>query len=139
MAELELLNEIKAKAAKRKKTVVLPESHDDRVLLAAEKLVKENVASVITIGNEDQVRSKASELKVDLKGVRIIDPLKSEKHSDFSNSSTGFKSKFWRSHKLNIGPIWVFNFGAASNLTILFATHGFKFFLLDMSIALSIV
>lgn len=85
MAELELLNEIKAKASKRKKTIVLPESHDDRVLFAAEKLVKENVASVITIGNEDQVRSKASELKVDLKSVRIIDPLKSEKHSDFSN------------------------------------------------------
>ncbi len=85
MAELELLNQIKTKASKRKKTVVLPESHDDRVLFAAEKLVKGNVASVITIGNEDQVRSKAAELKVDLKGVRIIDPLKSEKHSDFSN------------------------------------------------------
>lgn len=85
MAELELLNQIKTKASKRKKTVVLPESHDDRVLFAAEKLVKGNVASVITIGNEDQVRSKAAELKVDLKGVRIIDPLKSEKHGDFSN------------------------------------------------------
>jgi len=85
MAELELLNQIKANASKRKKTVVLPESHDDRVLFAAEKLVKENVASVITIGNEEHVRSKASELKVNLQGVRIIDPLKSEKHSDFSN------------------------------------------------------
>ena len=85
MAELELLNEIKTNASKRKKTVVLPESHDDRVLFAAEKLVKENVASVITLGDEDTIRNKASELKVDLQGVRIINPLKSDKHSDFSN------------------------------------------------------
>lgn len=85
MAELELLNEIKNKASKRKKTVVLPESHDDRVIKAAEKLTKENVASVITLGNEENVRNKAEELKVDLSGVRIIDPVKSEKLSDFSN------------------------------------------------------
>ena len=85
MADLELLNEIKSKASKRKKTVVLPESHDDRVLHAAEKLEKEEIASVITIGNEEEVRAKADELKVDLKGVRIIDPLKSEKLSDLAN------------------------------------------------------
>lgn len=85
MAELELLNEIKSKASKRKKTVVLPESHDDRVIKAAEKLTKENVASVITLGNEENLRNKAEELKVDLSGVRIIDPVKSEKLSDFSN------------------------------------------------------
>lgn len=85
MADLELLNEIKTKASKRKKTVVLPESHDDRVLHAAEKLVKENVASVITLGNEQKIRDRAAELKIDLQGVRIIDPVKSEKHSDFSN------------------------------------------------------
>ena len=85
MAELELLNEIKSKAGQRKKTVVLPESHDDRVLYAAEKLVKENVASVITLGNEQKIRDKAAELKIDLQGVRIIDPVKSEKNSDFSN------------------------------------------------------
>lgn len=85
MAELELLNEIKTKASQRKKTIVLPESHDDRVLFAAEKLVKENVASVITLGNEETIRNKAEKLKVDLQGVRLIDPLKSEKHSEFSN------------------------------------------------------
>ncbi len=85
MAELELLNEIKSRASKRKKTIVLPESHDDRVIQAAEKLIKEDVASVITLGDEDKIRSKAKELKVDLQSVRIIDPGKSEKLSDFSN------------------------------------------------------
>lgn len=85
MAEIELLSQIREKAAQRKKTIVLPESHDDRVLQAAEVLVKEKIANVITLGNEDKIREDAKRLGVDLQGVRIIDPEKSEKLSDFAN------------------------------------------------------
>lgn len=85
MAEIELLESIKEKASKRKRTVVLPESHDERVLRAAEILTKENVCNVITIGNEEKIREDAQSLGVDLQGVRIIDPLKSDKLSDFAN------------------------------------------------------
>ena len=85
MAEIELLASIKEKASKRKKTIVLPESHDERVLKAAEILVKENVCSVITLGNENKIREDAQRLGVNLQGVRIIDPAKSEKLSDFAN------------------------------------------------------
>ena len=48
MPEIELLTQLRLKAAQRKKTLVLPESHDERVLRAAEKLTKEKIASVIT-------------------------------------------------------------------------------------------
>lgn len=85
MAELELLNEIKKKASERKKTIVLPESHDERVLKAAEVLQEQNIASVITLGNEEQIRKSAEKLSVNLRGVRIIDPEKSDILSDFSN------------------------------------------------------
>ncbi len=85
MPDLQLLKDIREKAKQRKKTVVLPESHDDRVLFAAEKITKENLASVITIGNEETIRAKAKELGVDLSGVRIIEPEKSDKFSDFVN------------------------------------------------------
>ena len=85
MSDIELLNQIRAKAAQRKKTLVLPESHDERVLLAAEILTKEKVVSIITIGNDEKVRSDAQKLGVDLKGIRIIDPEKSEKLGDFTN------------------------------------------------------
>jgi phosphate acetyltransferase len=83
--ELGIIDEILRKAAKRKKTIVLPESHDERVLKAAEILEKKNIASVITIGNEDKVRNDAAKLNVDLTGIRIIDPEKSEMLSDFQN------------------------------------------------------
>ncbi len=85
MAELNLIDSIKAKAAARKRTIVLPESQDERVLKAAEQLVKENICNVIVLGNEEKVRQDASNLGVSLTGVRVIDPVKSEKLSDFAN------------------------------------------------------
>lgn len=85
MAEIDLLEQIKEKAGRRKKTVVLPESHDERVLKAAELLIAQNVGGVITIGDEDKIREDAEKLGVDLKGVRIMDPVKSDKLSDFTN------------------------------------------------------
>ncbi|MAT59118.1 MAG: phosphate acetyltransferase [Ignavibacteriae bacterium] len=85
MAELELIRTIKEKASAKKRTVVLPESHDDRVIKAAGILSAEKIAQVITIGNEEKVRVSAKNLGVDLTGVRIIDPEKSEKLSDFTN------------------------------------------------------
>ena len=81
----ELINTIKEKAAGLKKTIVLPESHDERVLKAAEILVKEKIVSVITLGNDDTIRNEAKRLNVNLTGVRVIDPLKSDKLSDFTN------------------------------------------------------
>ena len=73
--ELKLLNEIKSKAKELKKTIVLPESHDERVIKAAEALTKEKLASVITLGNENKVRESAKKIGVNLEGVRIIDPM----------------------------------------------------------------
>ncbi len=80
-----IIQSIKEKASKIKKTIVLPESHDERVLKAAEILSKEKIASIITLGEENKIRENANKLAIDLTGVRIIDPTKSEKLSDFSN------------------------------------------------------
>ena len=85
LAELKIINEIKEKAQAVKRTIVLPESHDDRVLKAAEKLTKEGIAKVITLGNENKIRERANEIEVDISGVRIIDPERSEMASDFAN------------------------------------------------------
>lgn len=85
MGELKLLKEIQEKASKRLKTIVLPESHDERVLKAAEILTKKGIVKVITLGNEEKIREEAVKLSVDLQGVRIIDPTRSESASDFTN------------------------------------------------------
>ncbi len=82
---MELLKEIRNNASKRKKTIVLPESHDERVISAASVLASEEIANVITLGNEAKIRETAEKLGVSLQGVRIIDFEKSEKLSDFAN------------------------------------------------------
>ncbi|MFN3695377.1 MAG: phosphate acyltransferase, partial [Ignavibacterium sp.] len=82
---MELLNQIKDKARSRNKTIVLPESHDDRVLKAAEILTKEKICKVVTLGNPDKVKSDAQKLGVDLSGVEIVDHLTHPKFDEFAN------------------------------------------------------
>ncbi len=81
---LKIIDEIKEKASQKKKTIVLPESSDERVLKAAEILTKEKIVSVVTIGNEEEIKSKASRANVDLSGITIIDQLKSKNLDKFA-------------------------------------------------------
>jgi len=83
--EVKILKRIKIDAAKLDKTVVLPESHDERVIKAAGILTKEKIVSVITIGNEEKIRDDANKLSIDLKGVKIIEQEKSDKFEKFTD------------------------------------------------------
>ncbi len=85
MPEIEILQQIRERAAQRKKTIVLPESHDERVLRAAEILTQEKIAAVIALGNDEKIRNDAKKNGIDLQGIRIIDPEKSDRLSDFAN------------------------------------------------------
>ncbi len=83
--KIQVIEEIKTKAAKNRKTIILPESHDERVLKAAGILLKENIASVITLGNENKINDDIKKLGLNMNGLRVIDPEKSDKLSDFTN------------------------------------------------------
>jgi len=85
MIPSDLLNSIKQKARNSRKSVVLPDAEDERALKAARILADEHIATPILIGNEEEIRSRASSAGVALNGLRIIDPVKSEKLSDFSH------------------------------------------------------
>jgi phosphate acetyltransferase len=91
--EIALLKQIKEKAAKLNKTLLLPESHDERVLKAAEIIMNEGFAKVLTIGSEDKIQTDAQKLSVKLNGLKIIDPEKSEWFKDFSNSYYELRKK----------------------------------------------
>jgi len=82
---LKIIDEIKEKASQKKKTIILPESSDERVLKAAEILTKEQIVSVITIGNEKEIEEKASVANIDLSGIKIIDQFRSEHFDNFTN------------------------------------------------------
>ncbi len=55
---MSFINEIKEKAKKTIKTIILPETEDVRVLKAAEKIKNEAYANIILIGNEKDAKKK---------------------------------------------------------------------------------
>lgn len=65
---------IKERARLDKKTIVLPESTDKRTLIAAAKIVEEDIADIILIGNEEKIMDGAGWLEVDLTNVTVINP-----------------------------------------------------------------
>ena len=80
-----LLDEIKGKAIKLKRHIVLPDATDERAIRAARICVDEGLATISLIGNETEIMSKAKQIEVGLDRVRIVDPSKSEKASDFAH------------------------------------------------------
>lgn len=57
------------RAKSDKKTIVLPEGNDDRILEAARKIVDQGIADIIVVGNAEEIASKG----FDLEGVQILD------------------------------------------------------------------
>jgi phosphate acetyltransferase len=73
MFEYELIE--RAKAARRH--IVLPEGEDERVLRAADILLRRGVVELTVLGDLDGVRGRAAALGLDLDGAEIVDPLTS--------------------------------------------------------------
>lgn len=84
MAQSALLHSIKALAAKRKKTVVLPDATDERAIKAARILVDEGLAQPVLVGDESAIRAVAEAARVELGSIRIVHPPTSDCLSDFS-------------------------------------------------------
>ncbi|MDF0529544.1 phosphate acetyltransferase [Tsukamurella sp. 8F] len=70
MFEYQLL----ARARADRRHIVLPEGDDDRILRAAGRLQRREVADLTILGSESRVRARAAELGVDLEEVTVIDP-----------------------------------------------------------------
>ncbi|SEF67242.1 phosphate acetyltransferase [Caloramator fervidus] len=82
---MSLMEKIKAKAKANKKTIVLPEGSEIRTLKAAEIITKEGIADLILLGDEEKIADVASKEGVSLEGIRIINPLKSDKLEFYAN------------------------------------------------------
>ncbi|HRU45969.1 MAG TPA: phosphate acetyltransferase [Candidatus Marinimicrobia bacterium] len=83
---MKLIEEIRSQAQKCKKTIVLPEAHDERILKAAEILEKEGLARIILVGDPEIIGQHAREINVNLGSVGIFDPVQFEKLDDFINT-----------------------------------------------------
>ena len=81
---MSFIEEIKQRAKTQIKTIVLPEATDIRILKAAETVKQEGYAKTILIGDEEQVRKIAKQNTIDIEGIEIIDPLKSERTQEYA-------------------------------------------------------
>ncbi len=75
---------MKAAAKKEKKTIVLPEGEDPRTIEAAKKVVAEGLADLVILGDPS---------KVDVEGVKVIDPRTAEKHDEYAAAFAELRKK----------------------------------------------
>jgi len=66
-------------AKQKPKKIVFPEGEQEKILRAASKLVEEGIGFPILLGNEDRIKKLAEQANIDLKGIEIINPFRSDK------------------------------------------------------------
>ena len=71
------------RAAENRQRIVLPEGNCERILRAADILLRRGVADLTILGREDQVRALAAVNGLDLTWVEVIDPQNSPLLEDF--------------------------------------------------------
>jgi phosphate acetyltransferase len=81
-----IIDFIEKSAKANPKTIVYPELEDDRILKAAEIVSKKKSANIIILGNPDEVKKRAKDLKLDLSQVKVVDYEKSDKLADYTNT-----------------------------------------------------
>ena len=84
---------LKERAKKSIKTIVLPETEDMRTLEATDKILKEGVAKIILIGNEEEINKKAAEGGFDISGAQIVDPETSDRTQAYIDKFVELRAK----------------------------------------------
>ncbi|MEG1026835.1 MAG: phosphate acetyltransferase [Flavobacterium sp.] len=76
------------RARQHRKHIVLPEGNDERIIIAASRLLSMDVVDISIIGERKQIESKIAELGIafDFSKVNIINPKESELYEDYANT-----------------------------------------------------
>lgn len=75
------IENIKLRARANKKTIILPETGDIRTLEAAHKILEEDIANIILIGDKIAIKKKA--VGLDLSKATFVDPYDCDKLNDY--------------------------------------------------------
>ncbi|WP_311390431.1 phosphate acetyltransferase [Corynebacterium haemomassiliense] len=87
--ERQLVEQAKA----NRKHVVLPEGEDDRILQAADQLLKQGVAELTILGDVDDMNRRAADLGLDLTGAHLVNHLESELAEEFAAEFAELRKK----------------------------------------------
>ena len=91
---MNLLEHIVARAKSNKQRIVLPEATEERTLKAADRVLADDLADLILIGNPDELKTLAA--KWDLHNIdkaTIVDPLNNPKAEEFAELLAELRKK----------------------------------------------
>ena len=77
-------NDLIDRARARRRRLVLPEGAEERILRAAEVLLRRGVAELTLLGRPDEIARRTRELGVDVGDAQLVDPATSEWRDEFA-------------------------------------------------------
>lgn len=88
-----LIEELKIRVRENKKNIVLPESEDERVIRAAAKVIEQDFANIILVGDECKINEDAKKYGVDISKATIINPKTFNKSEEFAVQLAELRAK----------------------------------------------
>ena len=76
---MDIISSFKEKVRGKNLSVVFPEGRDERIIQAARRLKDEDIAQPIVLGKPEQLEATIEKARVDLDGIKTINPKKSDK------------------------------------------------------------
>ncbi|MGJ6962151.1 phosphate acetyltransferase [Streptosporangium sp. G11] len=90
--------------------IVLPEGEEDRILRAAEILLRRGIVDITLLGREDVVRRRIGDLGLDLSGVTVVDPLTSPLRESFAEEYAALRAHKGMTSELAVDAVADVNF-----------------------------
>jgi len=81
---MSIVDKFKSAARRKNLSVALPDGNDARTLRAAAILTAEGIAKPIVLGKADEIAALAATAGVDLDGIMIVDPAKSDRIEEYA-------------------------------------------------------
>ena len=91
---MDLVSQIIARAKANKQRIVLPEAEEERTLIAADRVLADDIADLILIGNPDKVAALAKEHNLThLDKATLIDPENCDKSEEYAQLLAELRKK----------------------------------------------
>lgn len=91
---MNLLEQIVARAKANKQRIVLPEAEEERTLKAADKVLADDIAELILIGNPDNIKKLAVEWGLkNIEKATIVDPMNNPRSEEYAEKLAELRKK----------------------------------------------
>ena len=90
---MDLIADIRKKAAAKKRVIVLPEGTEDRTILATTDITTHDFAIPVLLGDESVITARAKELGVDTGKFQIVNPESADKLEEYTKIFCDMRAK----------------------------------------------